>query len=69
MFFQTQQTFNVKPSPIIIGQGIRSSSPSYTYIPSIKTMGLLLHLQHYQRYEPMVFKMWVKSKFVLCEPR
>ena len=42
----------------------------YTYIPSISTVDLLLHLQHYKRGgEPMVLKMCVKSKFVLCQPR
>ena len=30
-------------------------------------VGLLLHLQHYQRCEPMILKMWVKSKFVFCQ--
>ena len=41
----------------------------YTYTPSIKTVGLLLHLQYYQRCEPMILKMWIKSKFVLWQPR
>ena len=41
----------------------------YTCIPSSSTAGLLLHLQHYQRCEPMMLEMWVKSKFVLFQPR
>ena len=41
----------------------------YTYIPSTGTVDLLLHLQHYQRCEPMVLKMCAKSKFVLCQSR
>ena len=32
-------------------------------------MDLLIHLQYYQRCEPMILKMWVKSKFVLWQPR
>ena len=41
----------------------------YTFISSFSTVGFLLHLQHYQRCEPMILKMLVKSKFVLCQPR
>ena len=41
----------------------------HTYILSSSTVGLLLHLQYYQRSEPIIFKMWVKSKFVLWQPR
>ena len=36
-----------------------------TYTPSSSTAGLPLHLQYYQRRKAMIFKMWVKSKFVL----
>ena len=61
-FFQTQWILQK-------GQGKDIRLLPYTYIPSIKTVGLLLNLQHYQRCETMVLKMWVKSKFVLCEPR
>ena len=46
-----------------------SHSPSLYCIPSSSTGGLLLHLQHYQRCEPMMLEMWVKSKFVLFQPR
>ena len=41
----------------------------YTYTPSSSTVGLLLDLQYYQRRESMIFKIWVKSKFVLWQPR
>ena len=41
----------------------------YTYTPSSSIVGLLLHLQYYQRCEPIILKMWVKSKFVLWQPR
>ena len=37
----------------------------YPYTPSSSTMGLLLHLQCYQRWKPMIIKMSMKSKFVL----
>ena len=40
-----------------------------SYIPSSSTVGLLIHLQYYQRFSSMILKMWVKSKFVLCQPR
>ena len=30
-------------------------------------MGPLLRLQHYQRCEPMILKIWVKTKFALCQ--
>ena len=32
-------------------------------------MGILPHLQYYQRCEPIISKLWVKSKFVLWQPR
>ena len=38
------------------------------FTPFGSTLGLLLHLQYYQRYEPIILKMWVKSKFVLWQP-
>ena len=41
----------------------------YTYTLSSSIVGLLLHLQYYQRCKPMILKMWVKSKFVLWQPR
>ena len=31
-------------------------------------MGLLLYLQYYQRCEPLIFEMWVQSKFLLLQP-
>ena len=37
----------------------------YTYTPSIDTVDLILHLQYYQRCEPMILKMCVKSISVL----
>ena len=41
-----------------------------TYIPSSNTASLLLlHLQYYLICESMIFKMSVKSKFVLWKPR
>ena len=39
------------------------------FTPFGSTLGLLLHLQYYQRCEPIILKMWVKSKFVLWQPR
>ena len=41
----------------------------YTYTPSSSTMDLLLPLEYYQECEPIIFKMFVKSKFVLWQPR
>ena len=41
----------------------------YTYILSSSTVDLLLHLEGYQKCEPMILKIWVKSKFVLWEQR
>ena len=40
-------------------------------IPSLVILwGLLLHLlQFYQRCEPMILKLWAKSKFILSQPR
>ena len=40
----------------------------YTYSLSSSTMGLLLYLQYYQRCEPLIFEMWVQSKFFLLRP-
>ena len=37
----------------------------YTYTLSSS----ILHMQYYQRYELKIFKMWVKNKFVLWQPR
>ena len=37
----------------------------YTYTPSSSTVGFLLHLQYYQGCEPMILKMWVKSRSAL----
>ena len=39
------------------------------FIPFGSTLGLLLHLQYYQRCESIILKMWVKSKFALWQPR
>ena len=71
MFFsKPSKSFNVKP---LLNELLDREKDllllAYTYIPSTSTVGLLLHLQHYQRCEPMILKMWVKSKFVLCQPR
>ena len=71
MFFsKPSKSFNVKPS---LNELLDTRKDllllAYTYIPSTSTVGLLLHLQHYQRCELMILKMWVKSKFVLCQPR
>ena len=41
----------------------------YTYTQSNGTVGLLLHPQYYQRWKPLILKMWMKSKFVLWQPR
>ena len=38
----------------------------YTFIPSTS---IVLPPTTPQRCEPMILKMWVKSKFVLCKPR
>ena len=41
-----------------------------THTLSSNTVGLLLHLlQFYQRCEPMILKLWAKSKFILSQPR
>ena len=42
---------------------------SYTYILSSSTVDLLLHLEGYQKCEPIILKMWVKSKFILWQQR
>ena len=39
----------------------------YTYTLSSSTVGLLLHLQYYQSWEPMIFKICKESKFVLWQ--
>ena len=39
----------------------------YTYTLSSTTVGLLLHLQYYQSWELMIFKMCKESKFVLWQ--
>ena len=41
----------------------------YAHISSSSTVGLILHLQYYQRCESMIFQMWMKSKFILWQPR
>ena len=41
----------------------------YTYTPFSNTVGLLLHLQCYQKCEPMISKKWLKCKFVLWQSR
>ena len=41
----------------------------YTYTLSKSIVGILLHLQYYQRCEPIILKTWVKSKFVFSQPR
>ena len=41
----------------------------FNYKPSSSTVGLIQHLQYYQKCEPIVLQMWVKSKFVLRQPR
>ena len=71
MFFsKPSKSFNVKPSlNELLDRRKDLLLLAYTYIPSTSTVGLLLHLQHYQRSELMILKMWVKSKFVLCQPR
>ena len=71
MFFsKPSKSFNVKPSPkLLLNRGKDLLLFPYTYIPSISTVCPLLHLQHYQRCELMVLKIWVKSKFVLCQTR
>ena len=71
MFFsKPSKSFNVKPSlNELLDRRKDLLLLAYTYIPSTSTVGLLLHLQHYQRCELMILKMWVKSKFVLCQPR
>ena len=40
-----------------------------TYALFTSTVHLLLHLQYNRRFEPMILKMRVKSKFVLWKPR
>ena len=40
----------------------------HTYSLSSSTVGLLLHLQYYQRCEAVILEMRVKSKFVLWQP-
>ena len=40
----------------------------YRYTPSGSTVSVLLHLQYCHRWEPIILKMWVKSKFVLWQP-
>ena len=40
-----------------------------TYIPSSSTASLLTHLQYYQRCEPMILTIWLKSKLFLWQPR
>ena len=40
-----------------------------SHISSSSTVDLILHLQYYQKCEPMFLKMLAKSKFVLCKPR
>ena len=45
---------------------------SYTHTPSSTSssaVGLLLHLQYYQRCEPMILKMRVNTKFFFWQPR
>ena len=42
-------------------------SVCYTYTPSSSTVGLLLHLQYYQKWEHMILKMWLKSKLFLWQ--
>ena len=70
MFFpKPSKSFIVKPShKQLLDRGKDLLLIPYAYIPSTSTVGLLLHLQHYQRCKPMVLKMSVKSKFVLCQP-
>ena len=41
----------------------------YNYAPSSSTVRLLLRVQCYQKCEPITLKLWVKSKFVLWQPR
>ena len=50
----------------MIGQG-KGKSPPFSSL--YHTVGPQLHLQYYQRCKPMILKMSVKSKFVLCQTR
>ena len=38
-------------------------------VPYTYTVGLLLHLQYYQKCEPIILKVWLKCKFVLWQSR
>ena len=44
------------------------NSAKHHLYPSCNIVDLLLHLQYYQTFEPMILKMWVKSKSVLWQP-
>ena len=51
-----------------MGRGKDSLVLPYTYTPSSSTVGLLLHLQYYQKCKSITLKMFVKSKFVFWQP-
>ena len=69
-FSEPCKSFNVKTlSKYLLDIGKNSLLLTYTYYSFSSTVGLLLHVQYYQRCEPMILKGWVKSKFVLCQPR
>ena len=63
------------PNPANLLMKRRTKDPlllPYTNTRSRNIVGLLLaltHLQYYQRYDSMILKIWVKSKFVLWQPR
>ena len=67
MFSKPSKSMNEKTSKKLLDRGKYIPLLLYTSIPSNCTAGFLLHLQCYQRWEPTIFKMWVKSKFVLWQ--
>ena len=69
-FSKPCKSFNVKTlSKYLLDTGKNPLLLTYTYTSFSSTAGLLLHVQFYQRCEPMILKRLVKSKLVLCQPR
>ena len=69
VFSKPSKSFNVKTSSKqLLDRGKDSLLLPYTYTPSSSTLGLLLHVQFYQRCEPMISKMWKKNESVLWQP-
>ena len=70
MFSKPRESLNVKASSKwVLDRGKYLLFLPSTYTPCSCTVGLLLHLQSYQRWEPMIFRRWLKSKFIFWQPR